>query len=48
MHNYPSDVLEDIRKGGYYSLTITKGLRLIDMNTQWMNEINFWVNEKRN
>jgi hypothetical protein len=43
MHGLPAQALEDVRRGGFYTLPIAKGLRLITINTQWTNEINFWL-----
>jgi len=37
------EALEDVRRGGYYSVPLARGFRLININTQWTNEINFWL-----
>ena len=42
-HKLTSKSIEDIRRGGYYSETIIPGLRIINLNTQWTNNINFYV-----
>eukprot|EP01080_Neovahlkampfia_damariscottae_P012629 gene12629-6533_t len=42
-HKLTQKSIEDIRKGGYYSETIVPGLRVINLNTQWTNNINFYL-----
>lgn len=35
--------VETIRKGGYYTTLITKGLRLVSLNTNYGHKENFWL-----
>jgi len=35
--------IRTVRKAGYYSVTLMRGLKLIVLNTQWMDIINFWL-----
>jgi c-di-AMP phosphodiesterase-like protein len=51
MHNYTREAIDQskqifkniVLKGGYYSMTVKRGLRVISLNTQWTNDINFFV-----
>jgi sphingomyelin phosphodiesterase len=39
----PEESLRTVKKGGYYSVSLTKGLKLITLNTNWMDIINFYI-----
>jgi len=43
MHKYPQDAIEQINAGGHYSVLVSRGLRVISINTQWTNDMNFWL-----
>lgn len=38
----PPQAIQTVKKGGYYSFNPIKGLRLMMLNTQWMDVINFY------
>jgi sphingomyelin phosphodiesterase len=39
----PSDTIATIKKGGYYTTLIRKGLRLISLNMNYCNNNNWWL-----
>ncbi|XP_004207961.1 sphingomyelin phosphodiesterase isoform X1 [Hydra vulgaris] len=39
----PEDTKETIKLGGYYTTLIDKGVRLISLNTNFGNDMNFWL-----
>lgn len=39
----PDDTMADIRRAGYYTILIEKGFRLISLNTNFCNNMNWWL-----
>lgn len=41
----PQSAVEQFEYAGYYTLLIRPGFRIISLNTQYTNPLNFWVTQ---
>lgn len=39
----PDDALQTVKKGGYYTVYLSKGLRLVSLNMNYCNNMNWWL-----
>ena len=44
----PGNVSRTLRKGGFYSTLVRRGLRIISLNMNACNDLNFWLIEDSN